>query len=108
MTFSTMWPLVFLVAVPIIIIIYMLRPKGKKMVVPSLMLWKNAEVNSSSMSFVKKLLRNILMILERLALYRESILQHRHRVAQREGVALDGRRIMCPKRPDRLEQLRSP
>ena len=67
MTFSTMWPLVFLVAVPIIIIIYMLRPKGKKMMVPSLMLWKNAEVNSSSMSFVKKLLKNILMVLEILA-----------------------------------------
>lgn len=67
MTFSTMWPLVFLVAVPVIIIIYMLRPKGKKMMVPSLMLWKNAEVNSSSMSFVKKLLKNILMILEILA-----------------------------------------
>ncbi len=67
MTFSTMWPLAFLIAVPVIIIIYMLRPKGKKMMVPSLMLWKNAEVNSSSMSFVKKLLKNILMILEIIA-----------------------------------------
>ncbi len=64
MTFSSMWPLLGLAVIPIIIIIYMLRPKGKKMIVPSLMLWRNAEVNSSSMSLVKKLLKNILMIIE--------------------------------------------
>ncbi len=64
MTFSSMWPLLGLAVIPLIIIIYMLRPKGKKVIVPSLMLWRNAEVNSSSLSFVKKLLKNILMIIE--------------------------------------------
>ena len=65
MTFSSMWPLLGLAVIPIIIIIYMLRPKGKKIIVPSLMLWKNAEVNSSSLSLVKKLLKNILMSVSR-------------------------------------------
>ena len=64
MTFSSLWPLLFMLAVPLIIIIYMLRPKGKKMTVPSLMLWRNAAISTGKMSFVKKLLKNILMVLE--------------------------------------------
>ena len=43
MTFGSLVPLIFLVGVPIIIILYMLKPKGITKVMPSLMLWKEAE-----------------------------------------------------------------
>ena len=68
MTFATLLPLIMLVGVPVIIILYLMKPKGTRKVVPSLLLWKNAERNDQSMTFSKKLISNILMILEILAL----------------------------------------
>lgn len=68
MTFGSLVPLIFLVGVPIIIILYMLKPKGITKVMPSLMLWKEAERNERSATFAKKLIRNILMFLEIAAL----------------------------------------
>ncbi|MBO4863606.1 MAG: VWA domain-containing protein [Eubacterium sp.] len=68
MTFGTLIPLIFLVGVPVIIIIYLMKPKGTPKVIPSLLLWKNAERNEKSMTFSKKLIKNILMFLEIAAL----------------------------------------
>ncbi|MBR6402240.1 MAG: VWA domain-containing protein [Eubacterium sp.] len=68
MTFGSLVPLVFLVGVPIIIILYLLKPKGIKKIIPSLMLWKEAERNERSATFARKLIRNILMFLEIAAL----------------------------------------
>ena len=68
MTFSSLIPLICLVGIPIIIILYLLKPKGKRKVMPSLLLWRNAERNDKSMTFAKRLIRNILMLLEILAL----------------------------------------
>ena len=68
MTFATLLPLIMLVGVPVIIILYLMKPKGTRKVVPSLLLWKNAERNDQSMTFSKRLINNILMILEILTL----------------------------------------
>ncbi len=68
MTFASLLPLVLLVGVPIIIILYLMKPKGTRKVVPSVLLWKNAERNEKSTTFSKKLIKNILMFLEILAL----------------------------------------
>ena len=68
MTFGTLIPLIFLIGIPIIIIIYLMKPKGTPMVIPSLMLWKDAERNEKSMTFSKKLIKNILMFIEIAAL----------------------------------------
>ena len=68
MTFGSLIPLIFLVGVPIIIILYMLKPKGITKVMPSLMLWKEAERNERSATFARKLIKNILMFLEIAAL----------------------------------------
>lgn len=68
MTFATLLPLICLVGVPIIIILYLMKPKGTRKVVPSVLLWKNTEKNERSTTFSKKLIKNILMFLEILAL----------------------------------------
>jgi len=68
MTFSTLLPLGLLVLVPVIIVLYMLRPKGKERDIPSLLLWKKSIQNEHSVRFSRKLIRNILMLLEILTL----------------------------------------
>ncbi|SEP77541.1 Mg-chelatase subunit ChlD [Lachnospiraceae bacterium NE2001] len=68
MTFASLLPLIALVGVPIIIILYLMKPKGVRKVVPSVLLWKNAERNERSTTFSKKLIKNILMFIEILAL----------------------------------------
>ncbi len=68
MTFASLLPLIMLVGVPVIIILYLMKPKGTRKVVPSLLLWKNAERNDQSVTFSTRLINNILMILEILAL----------------------------------------
>ena len=45
MTFASLLPLIALVGVPIIIILYLLKPKEVRKVVPSVLLWNNAERN---------------------------------------------------------------
>ncbi len=64
MTFGTLIPLVFLIGVPIIIIMYLMKPKGTRKVIPSLLLWRDAEKNEKSVKFSKRLIKNILMFLE--------------------------------------------
>nr|MCR5213242.1 BatA and WFA domain-containing protein [Eubacterium sp.] len=68
MTFGSLLPLIALVGVPIIIILYMMKPKGKRKVIPSLLLWKNRERYDTSVTFARKIIRNILLFLEILAL----------------------------------------
>ena len=45
-----------------------MKPKGVRKVVPSVLLWKNAERNERSTTFSKKLIKNILMFIEIMAL----------------------------------------
>ena len=64
MTFESLWPLAFLLAVPIIIIFYLLVPKGKDTKISSNLLWNKLFVNRQSKTFLEKFLHNILMYLQ--------------------------------------------
>ena len=64
MTFESLWPLAFLLAVPIIIIFYLIVPKGKDTKISSNLLWNKLFVNRQSKTFLEKFLHNILMYLQ--------------------------------------------
>lgn len=64
MIFESMWPLLFLVAVPIIIILYLLKPKGVDMLISSNLLWQKLLKNQQSKTFFEKFVHNILMYLQ--------------------------------------------
>lgn len=64
MIFESLWPLFFLLAVPIIIILYLLKPKGEDYEISSNLLWKKLLKNQQSKTFFEKFVHNILMYLQ--------------------------------------------
>ena len=62
------WPLAFLILIPIIIIMYMLKQKAKDEKVASLFLWKEMIKNDRANTPWEKLKKNWLMILQILTL----------------------------------------
>ena len=64
MIFESMWPLFFLAAVPVIIILYLLKPKGLDYRISSNLLWKKLLKNEQSRTFFEKFVHNILMYLQ--------------------------------------------
>ncbi len=64
MIFESLWPLLFLAAVPIIIILYLLRPKGVDYLISSNLLWQKLLKNEQSKTFFEKFVHNILMYLQ--------------------------------------------
>ncbi len=64
MIFESLWPLFFLIAVPIIIILYLLKPKGTDYLISSNLLWKKLLKNEQSRTFFEKFVHNILMYLQ--------------------------------------------
>ena len=64
MIFESLWPLFFLAAVPIIIILYLLKPKGVDYRISSNLLWQNLLKNEQSRTFFEKFVHNILMYLQ--------------------------------------------
>ena len=64
MIFESLWPLLFLAAVPIIIILYLLRPKGIDHLISSNLLWQKLLKNIQSRTFFEKFIHNILMYLQ--------------------------------------------
>lgn len=68
MIFENMWPLLFLIAVPVIIILYLLKPKGVDHLVSSNLLWRKLLKNQHSKTFIEKFIHNILMYLQILIL----------------------------------------
>ncbi len=68
MIFESMWPLLFLIAVPVIIILYLLKPKGEDHLVSSNLLWQKLFKNQHSKTFLEKFIHNILMYLQILIL----------------------------------------
>ncbi len=64
MIFESLWPLFFLTAVPIIIILYLLKPKGTDYLISSNLLWKKLLKNEQSRTFFEKFVHNILMYLQ--------------------------------------------
>ncbi len=66
MGIANVWGLIGLIGIPIIIILYMLRPKNKPMTIPSLYLWKQMVDEIESASRLKKLKSSILMFIQML------------------------------------------
>ncbi|MCM1089304.1 MAG: VWA domain-containing protein [Butyrivibrio sp.] len=64
MIFESLWPLFFLAAVPIIIILYLLKPKGVDHLMSSNLLWRKLLKNEQSRTFFEKFVHNILMYLQ--------------------------------------------
>lgn len=64
MIFESLWPLLFLAAVPVIIILYLLKPKGEDYLVSSNLLWKALLRNEQSRTFFDKFVHNLLMYLQ--------------------------------------------
>lgn len=64
MIFESVWPLALLSAVPVVIILYLLKPKGKDYRISSNLLWNQLFRNQQSKTFLEKFIHNILMYLQ--------------------------------------------
>ncbi|MBQ7775317.1 MAG: VWA domain-containing protein [Lachnospiraceae bacterium] len=64
MIFESLWPLFFLAAVPIIIILYLLKPRGEDYEISSNLLWQKLLKNEQSKTFFEKFVHNLLMYLQ--------------------------------------------
>ena len=64
MIFESLWPLAMLLAVPVVIVLYLLRPKGKDHRISSNLLWDQIIRNQQSKTFLEKFVHNILMYLQ--------------------------------------------
>ncbi len=64
MSFTSLWPLFFLLGVPAIIILYILKPRGKDMEISSNLLWKRLFKYRQSRTFFEKFRSEILMALQ--------------------------------------------
>lgn len=64
MIFESFWPLALLASVPVVIILYLLRPKGKDYRNSSNLLWERMLKNQQSKTFVEKFIHNLLMYLQ--------------------------------------------
>ena len=54
MIFESLWPLAFLLAVPVVVILYLLVPKGTDTPVSSNLLWKKLFYNEQSKNVLGK------------------------------------------------------
>ena len=61
MIFESLWPLALLLAVPVVIIFYLLKPRGKDYRISSILLWDKIFKNQQSRTFLEKFIHNILM-----------------------------------------------
>ncbi len=59
-----MWPLAFLAVIPIIIILYLLKPRGTDTEISSNILWEKLFKNVSSKTFFEKFVQDLLMYLQ--------------------------------------------
>ncbi|MCM1127885.1 MAG: VWA domain-containing protein [Lachnospiraceae bacterium] len=64
MIFESLLPLVLLTAVPVIIILYLLKPKGEDYLMSSNLLWQKLLKNEQSKTFFEKFVHNLLMYLQ--------------------------------------------
>ncbi|MDE7351886.1 MAG: VWA domain-containing protein [Acetatifactor sp.] len=69
MIFESLWPLALLAAsVPAVIILYLLKPRGKDHKISSILLWERLFRNQQSKTFWERFVHNILMYLQILIL----------------------------------------
>ncbi|MCR4937426.1 MAG: VWA domain-containing protein [Lachnospiraceae bacterium] len=64
MSFANFWPLFFAVLIPAIVILYILKPKGKDVVISSNLLWKRIFKNMQSRTFFERFKNEILMYIQ--------------------------------------------
>ena len=64
MIFESLLPLFFLTAVPIIIILYLLKPRGTDYLISSNLLWKQLLKNEQSRTFFEKFVQKNLKYME--------------------------------------------
>ena len=64
MIFESMWPLALLLTVPVVILLYLLKPRGKDYRISSNLLWDKWFRNQQSRTFLEKFIHNILMYLQ--------------------------------------------
>ena len=64
MIFESLWPLALLLAVPVVIIFYLLKPRGKDHRISSILLWEKMFKNQQAKTFLEKFIHNILMYLQ--------------------------------------------
>ena len=68
MIFESLWPLALFSAVPVVIILYLLKPRGKDYRISSNLLWDKLFRNQQSKTILEKFIHNILMYLQILIL----------------------------------------
>lgn len=68
MIFESLWPLALLLSVPAVIILYLLKPRGRDYRISSHLLWDKLLRNEQSKTFLEKFLHNILMYVQILIL----------------------------------------
>lgn len=68
MIFESMWPAALLLTVPVVIILYLLKPRGRDYRISSILLWDKLFHNQQSRTFLEKFIHNILMYLQILIL----------------------------------------
>lgn len=68
MIFESLWPLALLSAIPAVIILYLLKPRGKDYRISSNLLWDKLFRNMQSKTFLEKFIHNLLMYLQILIL----------------------------------------
>ncbi|MCM1063441.1 MAG: VWA domain-containing protein [Eubacterium sp.] len=68
MIFESLWPLALLLSVPVVIVLYLLKPRGKDYRISSNLLWEKLFRNQQSRTFLEKFVHNILMYLQILIL----------------------------------------
>lgn len=64
MSFASLWPLAFVLAIPVIIILYLLKPRGTDLEISSNLLWKHIFKNVQSKTFFEKFIHELLMYLQ--------------------------------------------
>ena len=69
MIFESMWPLALSLTVPVVIVLYLLKPRGKDYRISSNLLWDRLFRNEQSKTFLEKFVHNILMYLQILILF---------------------------------------
>ena len=68
MTVESLWPLALLLTIPAVILLYLLKPKGKDYRISSKLLWEKWLHNQQSHTFLEKFVHNILMYVQILIL----------------------------------------
>ncbi len=68
MTVESLWPLALLLTIPAVILLYLLKPKGKDYRISSTLLWEKWLHNQQSHTFLEKFVHNILMYVQILIL----------------------------------------